>query len=235
MPRPFRSAAALLATVPVLAALALAACGEPVHLAARACPCGQPLPPSISPPPGDPTQWFGPPDPSPSPDPGTSTPPPGDTTGHYRSTCRAAQFRAHVTRSVSVANQPLTVIALHNTAAGCYLDGYVTIQAVSGKVWGTTTVDPLRFSVTHSDNYEVTDPGPSHVDIPRGGNASFAIGTATALDNPLYWLTSLTVSVPGDPAGITVSMYTAAMGRHGQPIPISETAIVAGQGGPPEQ
>jgi hypothetical protein len=144
--------------------------------------------------------------------------------------CQASQLAAHQTYGLSVANQPLTIVAFYNVSkAACYVSGYVTIDAA---IAGNQAV-PI--SVTHSGNYERADPGPTRVDVPPGGAVSFAIGSGTAIGGGLHvtTLTRLTLTVPGSGGQLQL---TTTIGDSRQtttsPYPLSETALVAGTNGP---
>jgi hypothetical protein len=144
--------------------------------------------------------------------------------------CTASQLIAHQTFMISVASQPLTVVAFYNVSStACYLIGYPTIDAASD---GSQSV-PV--SAVHSGNYERPDPGPSRVDVPPGGAVSFAIGSSTAMGGGLHpkMLTRLTLSLPAAGGHLQVST-TIGVSRLSDtaPYPLSETALVAGPNGP---
>jgi uncharacterized protein DUF4232 len=144
--------------------------------------------------------------------------------------CQASQLAAHETYGVSVANQPLTIVAFYNVSAtACYLSGYVTIDAA------TAGSQAVPVSATHSGNYERADPGPTRVDVPPGGAASFAIGSGTAFGGGIHiiTLTTLTLSPPGSGGQLRLAT-TIAVSRPDAtgPYPLSETALVAGTNGP---
>jgi hypothetical protein len=144
--------------------------------------------------------------------------------------CQVSQLTAHQTYMISVASQPLTIVAFYNVSTtACYLNGYVSIDAASA---GTQAV-PI--SVTHSSNYERSDPGPTGVNLPPGGAASFAIGTATAYGGGAYStaLTLLTLTPPGSRGQLQVATTTGASRPNPTgPYPLTETALVAGTNGP---
>jgi hypothetical protein len=144
--------------------------------------------------------------------------------------CQASHLSARQTYETSVAQQPLTIIAFYNASTtACYLDGYVSIDAAAA---GNQAV-PV--SVTQSGNYERSDPGPTHVYLPPGGAASFAIGSGLSFDGGAHiaTLTTLTLTAPGSNGQLPVPT-TIGVSRPNNtgPYPLSETALVAGNNGP---
>jgi hypothetical protein len=144
--------------------------------------------------------------------------------------CTPAQLVAHQTYAVSIASQPLTIVAFYNiSTTACYLRGYATIDAADA------AGSAVPISVVHSGNYERSDPGPTSVIVYPGGGASFAIGSTTANGGGLHLitLTRLTLSVPGAKGQIQVptTIMDSRAGATG-PYPLTETALVAGPGGP---
>jgi hypothetical protein len=144
--------------------------------------------------------------------------------------CRASQLSAHQTYEISTMSSPLTIVAFYNVSTtACYLNGYVSIDAATA---GNQTV-PI--SVTHGSNYERSDPGPTHVDLPPGGAASFAIGSGVAFDGGAHatTLTRLTLTPPGSGGQLQVAT-TIGVSRPNNtgPFPLSETALVASTNGP---
>jgi hypothetical protein len=144
--------------------------------------------------------------------------------------CTAAQLVAHQTYALSVANQPLTIVAFYNVSTtACYLSGYVGIDAASAGG------QQVPIAVTHSGNYERSDPGPSRFDVPPGGAASFAIGSGTAFGGgaQIITLTRLTLTLAGSSGQLQVTTSIAVSRPSADaPYPLSETALVAGTSGP---
>jgi hypothetical protein len=144
--------------------------------------------------------------------------------------CQASQLSAHRTYAYSNASHPLTIVAFYNVSTSpCYLNGYVTIDATNA---GGQAV-PV--SVTHGGNYYGSDPGPTRVDVPPGGAASFAVVSGTAYGGGAHvvTLTRLTLTLPGNGGQLQMAT-TISVTRPNEtgPYPLSETALVAGTGGP---
>jgi hypothetical protein len=122
--------------------------------------------------------------------------------------------------------QPLTIIAFYNVSmTACYLNGYVSIDAAAA---GNQTV-PIW--VSHGGNFErPNDPGPTHVDLPPGGAASFAIGTGL-VSGHIITLTRLTLTPPGSGGQLDVAT-TIGVAQFNGTYPLTETALVASTNGP---
>jgi hypothetical protein len=144
--------------------------------------------------------------------------------------CNASQLVAHQTYTLSTASQPLTIVAFYNVSTtACYVSGYVTIDAA------TAGAGQVPIAVSQGGNYERSDPGPSRVDVPPGGAASFAIGTVTAEGGGLHitMLTSLTLTVAGSGGQLQVTTSIGvSRASANEPYGLSETALVTGPSGP---
>ena len=133
-------------------------------------------------------------------------------------------------------NQPFVVIALTNTSESpCQLTGYPKIGATGYAQSTPSAKGPLPITVTDGAIYERADPGPQPIQLAPHGSASFALGTGLAYDGGahMYTITNVGVIVPGDETGVPVTVNLAASAPAGQPIPIKDTAFVAGNAGPP--
>jgi hypothetical protein len=144
--------------------------------------------------------------------------------------CRASQLSAHQTYELSTMAQPLTIVAFYNISrTACYLNGYVSIDAAAV---GNQAV-PIW--VTHGGNYERPfDPGPTRVDLPPGGAASFAIGSGLVSPDGgahIITLTTLTLTPPGSGGQLQVAT-TIGVARFNGTYPLTETALVASTDGP---
>jgi hypothetical protein len=161
--------------------------------------------------------------------------PPASGVPSQVTSCRAAQLTAAVTDSGSQSSQPFVVIALTNTSASvCELTGYPQITATGYASSTPATTGKLQVTVTDGAIYERGDPGPQRIELSPHASASFALGTATAYDGGahLYSITRLGITVPGDQTSVPVTVNIAASSPANQPIPVTVTALVAGQAGP---
>jgi hypothetical protein len=147
--------------------------------------------------------------------------------------CVAGQLSASLVRSAAVASQPFAIIGLTNTGAHvCALSGYPSVQ-----LWGyagagaTGRSGQLAVAVTHGPIYEVSNSGAVQVVLRRGGSASFAVGFGTGY-SATY--TIVRVAVLAGPKTVYIELPLHALAsapRAGGPIPVGETALVAGLAG----
>jgi hypothetical protein len=129
-------------------------------------------------------------------------------------------------------SQPFVIIAVTNYGRRCSIDGYPGMVGATGRSQ-QGQASSLPIEVVDGPDYEHPDPGPQRLILSRGATASFALGTATAYDGPIYGILSLSVTLPGSSSSaFHVPVETNADSMIGTPIRLKVTAFVRGSHGP---
>jgi hypothetical protein len=129
-------------------------------------------------------------------------------------------------------SQPFVIIAVTNYGPRCSIDGYPGIVGATGRSQQGQAAS-LSIEVVDGPDYEHPDPGPHRLVLSPGATASFALGTGTAYDGPLYEILSLSIILPGSSSSaLHVPVETNADSMIGTPIRLEVTAFVRGSHGP---
>jgi hypothetical protein len=152
--------------------------------------------------------------------------------------CTAADLTAARTSGGGEMSQPFAIITLTNASAhACELSGYPAITSARGNSLQSTGVDAgmprdVPISVIDGSIYEVADPGPTRFTLDPGGNAWFALGTATAYDGPAVLLGQVSVALDGAstsvPGELAISVSQSVAAATGEAFGITVTAYAPG-------
>jgi hypothetical protein len=130
-------------------------------------------------------------------------------------------------------SQPFVIIAVTNHGPRCSIDGYPGIVGATGTAQQAQAAASLPIEVVDGPDYEHPDPGPHRLLLSPGATASFALGTGTAYDGPVYEILSFSVTLPGSSfSALHVPVETNADSMIGTPIRLEVTAFVRGSHGP---
>lgn len=142
------------------------------------------------------------------------------------SKCATSDLTAKVTGTAAGMSQPSTFVTVTNSSdSSCWVKGYPTITRAR------TKAGRVAISVTHGGVQNAPSVKVKKVTLKPGGQAWFAVGTATAYDPPVRTLTRLAVAIdPGTAVAdsLKVKVSQQATAPAGKPIPVGVTPFAKG-------
>lgn len=146
--------------------------------------------------------------------------------GSLSARCATADLSADVVDFGSTGSAPFLVISLTNQdTAPCHLRGYPGIAATGHRAYTHGEPCSLDIAVRRGSIYERSDPGPRRVELDRHGKAFFALGTGTGWNPPVYEITRLAITPPGNRESLHLRVAVPATGPTNKPIPVGLTAL----------